>query len=90
MTEYLWFRSKSTGKVGQYPAHFASRETLEEIPSEDASCLTCFIVPPVSDENELADSDQPSVETTNDVSAAEAPTPAEVARKTTRKATNRG
>jgi hypothetical protein len=80
MTEYKWFRSKSTGKVGQYPAHFASRETLEEIPSEDASCLTCFIVPPVSDANELADDTQDKTEST------EAPKPSEVARTSTRKA----
>ena len=54
-TEFEWFRSTATGKVGKYPARFASRPTFERIEHEEAECLDCL--PPVEtvDEDELTD-----------------------------------
>lgn len=54
MTEFKWFRSLSTGKVGKYPAHFASRPSFVEVDSEDATCIDC-LVPAEPDEDELVD-----------------------------------
>jgi hypothetical protein len=54
MTEFKWFRSLSTGKVGKYPAHFASRPSFVEVESEDASCIDCMVTP-TADEDELID-----------------------------------
>lgn len=54
-TEFEWFRSTATGKVGKYPARFASRPTFERIGHEEAECLDCL--PPVEtvDDEELTD-----------------------------------
>lgn len=41
--EFKWFRNRLTGKVAQFPARFGERPLLEEIPSEDASCIDCAL-----------------------------------------------
>lgn len=45
MTEWKWFRNPETGKIGKYPARFASRPSFEEIDSKDASCVGCTVKP---------------------------------------------
>jgi hypothetical protein len=54
MTEFKWFKSLSTGKIGKYPEHFASRPSFVEVESEDASCIDCMVTP-TADEDELID-----------------------------------
>lgn len=52
-TEFLTLRSLSTGKTGDYPAHFAEFDDFEIADPEDASCVDCVIPePPVVDEDE--------------------------------------
>lgn len=54
MTEYALFRSVATGKVGKYPARFASRPTFERIEPEEAQCVDCWM-DPEADPDELTD-----------------------------------
>ncbi len=56
MTEFAWFRSTATGKVGKYPEHFAGRPTFERIDSSEAQCVDCWVkAEDVNDEDELID-----------------------------------
>jgi hypothetical protein len=53
-TDFLTLRSLSTGKTGDYPAHFAEFDDFEIADPEDASCVDCvFPDPPVEDGDEV-------------------------------------
>lgn len=54
-TEFKWFRSTVTGKVGKYPARFASRPSFEPVDADEALCLDCFLSCPSADEDEMID-----------------------------------
>lgn len=46
-TDFLTLRSKSTGKTGEYPSHFAAFDDFEIINSDDAPCIDCVIPTPL-------------------------------------------
>lgn len=42
---FRYFRSKVTGLVGRYPAHFSFLDDLTEVSAEEAQCIDCYIDP---------------------------------------------
>lgn len=53
--KFKWFENVLTGKIAKFPARFADRPLLREVPSEDASCVDCAITEPDPVEEDLPD-----------------------------------
>jgi len=51
MTEDLkYFRSKTTGKGGYYPAHFGTDwPDFEEVDPNEDNCVSCVVTPPAEE-----------------------------------------
>lgn len=54
--KFKWFENVLTGKIAKFPARFADRPLLREVPSEDASCVDCALP---EHETEFVDVDLP-------------------------------
>lgn len=54
-TEFEWFRSTVTGRVGKYPSRFANRPSFVRVDDEKSSDLEAFYPVPPADEDEIYD-----------------------------------
>lgn len=65
MSEFKYFRSTVTGKVGSYPADFGDLfyDTFIEVDSNAVDCLDCTFIPT---EDEVEDFEQESFDDNDD------------------------